>query len=106
VHSAEHDPVHCACTVADPSQVAFTLHVPPHVTESSPGSQATVTSGGVQLALPLQLASHDASAFTSTVQPPPVTLRPQETLAVTPASSVELRAAVIAAEAALHAAFT
>ncbi len=105
VHSAEHEPVHSAWTVAEPSHVAPTLHVPWHETESSPGSQLAVTDGGVQLALPLQLPSQLAWAFTSTVQPPPVMLSPHETLAETPASSVlPLRIAEIALAAALQAA--
>ena len=51
-----------------PSHVAPALQVPEHWTESSPGWQLAVTEGGVQLALPLQLASQLACAFTSTVQ--------------------------------------
>ena len=65
-----------------------------------------MTEGGVQLALPLQLASQLAWAFTSTEQPPPEMSRPHATLATTPASSVALRALWIALEAAPQAAFT
>ena len=60
VQSAWQEPWHCACTVADPSQVALALHIASHSPESSPGMQATVTSGGVQFAMPLHEPSHDA----------------------------------------------
>jgi hypothetical protein len=88
LQSAEHDPVQFAAKVALPSQTAFTAHEPPHTTLRSPGSQDTVTSGGVQLVLPVHVASQFASASAATWQPPPVTLTLQMTCA--PASAARI----------------
>jgi hypothetical protein len=57
--------------VTVPSHVAPAMHIPLHWTLSSPGSQATVTSGGMQLTAPVQFAVHIASTFASTVHWPP-----------------------------------
>jgi hypothetical protein len=54
--------------VTDPSQVALALHIPSHSPESWPGMHWTVTSGGVQFAIPLQDPSHEACTEASTVQ--------------------------------------
>src|SRR6185437_11471228 len=78
------------------------LQVPLHWTESSPGWQATVMSGGVQFAMALQLPSQLASTFASTVHWPPEIERPQLTCAEAPGAS----AAWMAVLAWLHASLT
>src|SRR6202041_3545060 len=96
-HSAEQEPWQFAAAMTEPSHVALTLHVPAHCTESDPGAQSAVTSGAVQLALPVQFAWHMASADALTVHSPPEIESPHSPWAVTPPSP--LRAAVIAFEA-------
>src|ERR1700690_2133059 len=76
--------------MAVPSHVALALHVPLHCTLSCPGSQATVTSGGVHVASPLQVAVQLACALTSTWHPPPVTASVQVACACACASTIAL----------------
>jgi hypothetical protein len=63
VQSASHEPWHWAWTLAEPSQVAPTMHIPLHWPLSDPGSHVAVTLGAVQLAMPL----HEASQLASTL---------------------------------------
>jgi hypothetical protein len=93
-HCAEQEPWHCASTEAEPSHVAMAMHVPEHWTESSPGSQLAVTSGGVQLALPVHDAWQLASADALTVHSPPEIESPQPASAEPSASSTALICAV------------
>jgi hypothetical protein len=102
VHSAEHDPWQVAATVAEPSHVALAWQLPLHSTLKSPGLQLTVTSGGVQLAVPVHCASQLASRLASTWQPPPVVERKQEACTLWPAA----RMPWIFVDAWLHASVT
>jgi hypothetical protein len=114
---ASHSPVQSA--EQEPWQLrtgalAVASHVPvqeaEHVPESSPGVQFAVTVGGVQLAPPLQFASQLPWTLALTEHPPPETASPHDTVAeaLAPPSSlaVPFRAAVIAPDAAVHAALT
>jgi hypothetical protein len=66
------------------------LHIPLHWPLSCPGSQATVTSGGVQFAAPVHFPWQSAWTLASTVHCPPDTDRLQVTCADAPAMRIAL----------------